>query len=71
MFNSLGQSGVGHLASDDGGCPEVIEGAQDLVVPVIRMGQKEVFPIRRLARAESAEEMALEQVLLARATSCL
>src|SRR5205814_4705558 len=59
--DGLGQPGIG--AS---GLPEVVEGPQHVVLPVVREGELEVPRVDDLAVRLAAEEVAFEEVLLAR-----
>src|SRR6185295_3788612 len=62
----LAEPRVGSGAGKRGGGAEVVQRPQDVVAPAVRMQEVQKALVRRLARAETTEEAALEQVLLAR-----
>src|SRR3954452_12786740 len=68
VVDRLAQPRVGRCAGQLAGGPEVVERAQDVVAPAGRVQEGEEALVGRLAGAEAAEEMALQEELLARGT---
>jgi len=65
VFDRLFQTGVRGRSGEGGGGPEVVEDAEDVVVPAVGMEQGQVFVVGGLSGAQPTKQVAAEQILLA------
>lgn len=70
MRDGVGKTGVGRGRIDDGGKAQIVKGSQDVVAPVIWVGELQVLRIGDLAGGQAAKETSAQQIRLA-ATSCI
>lgn len=71
MADSLAKSRVGIGAGQHRRAAEIVERTQDVVAPTVRMQEAQKPLVCRLTRAETAEEVTLKQIFLARPASLL